>query len=102
MEVIATKEYAKRFYKSAAWRHCRNAYFKSKYGLCERCAGTGAIVHHVKYITPDNIHDPEITLNHDNLELLCATCHQHEHYQKHNPVAVGLTFDENGDLVRSE
>lgn len=94
------KPFAKKFYKSAAWRHCRNAYFKSKYGLCERCVEPGKIVHHIKYITPDNINNPEITLNHNNLELLCQACHNREHHERYSPIAVGLMFDDNGDLVK--
>ena len=94
------KPYAKKFYKSSAWRKCRQAYITSKYGLCERCADAGNIVHHKTYITPENINDPNITLNHKNLELLCATCHQHEHYKTNSAIAEGLAFDSNGDLVK--
>ena len=94
------KPYAKKFYRSKEWLRCRQSYIASKYGLCERCADVGKIVHHKRYITPENIHDPSITLNHANLELLCATCHQHEHYKKDSAIAEGLVFDSNGDLVR--
>ncbi|WML38694.1 HNH endonuclease [Neobacillus sp. OS1-2] len=94
------KDYAKKFYKSKAWKKCRTSYFASKYGLCERCAGPGKIVHHVKYITPENITDPNITLNHGNLELLCQDCHNKEHHERYNATAYGLMFDINGDLVR--
>ena len=94
------KPYAKKFYRSKEWLRCRQSYIASKYGLCERCADVGKIVHHKRYITPENIHDPSITLNHANLELLCATCHQHEHYKKDNAIAEGLMFDSNGDLIR--
>lgn len=53
-------------------------------GLCERCRKKGLIVpgeivHHKVYISPDNINDPAITLNPDNLELLCRDCHAEEH-----------------------
>ncbi|QNG60381.1 HNH endonuclease [Bacillus sp. PAMC26568] len=94
------KPYAKKFYKSAAWKKCRNSYFSSKYGLCERCAGTGKIVHHIKYITPENIDDPAITLSHSNLELLCQDCHNREHHEKNGVTAAGLHFDDEGNLVR--
>lgn len=94
------KEYAKQFYKSKEWRKCRAAFFTYRHGLCERCNGPGKIVHHKVYITPDNIQDPDVTLSFRNLELLCATCHQHEHFVKYSPVVEGLRFDENGDLVR--
>ncbi|MDT0163831.1 HNH endonuclease [Bacillus sp. AG4(2022)] len=93
------KPWAKKFYKSAAWRKCRNAYFKSKYGLCERCAEPGKIVHHKRYITPDTIDNPMITLNHDNLELLCQDCHNREHHSD-GITAEGLAFDSEGNLIK--
>jgi hypothetical protein len=93
------KPWAKRFYKSKAWRQCRDAYFASVHGLCERCGGVGKIVHHVDYLTPDNINDPSVTLNFDNLELLCQDCHNREHHGA-NAVGDGLAFDEDGNLVK--
>ena len=35
-------------------------------------------VHHKIPITPENVNNPQITLNWDNLELLCKTCHDQE------------------------
>ena len=72
--------FAAAFYHSMAWRRCRNAYMKSAGGLCELCLGKGlvepgVIVHHKIELTPDNIHDPNITLNPDNLQLVCRDCH---------------------------
>lgn len=95
------KEWAKHFYKSKAWRECRDAYFVSRHGLCERCGQPGKIVHHKIYLTPENIDDPDVTLNWDNLELLCQTCHNAEHHSG-DILPEGLRFDENGDLVRVE
>ncbi|HIE8455418.1 TPA: HNH endonuclease [Bacillus cereus] len=94
------KEYAKKFYKSTAWKKCRDSYFKFRHGLCERCTDPGKIVHHKNYITPENINDPEITLSFNNLELLCQDCHNREHHEKNSPVVEGVMFDENGDLIR--
>ena len=68
------KDWAKAFYKSAAWQDCRSAYIQSVFGLCERCGVPGAEVHHIIYLTPDNINDPYIALSWDNLELLCHEC----------------------------
>lgn len=93
------KPWAEKFYKSKAWRDCRDAYFTFKHGLCERCNGPGKIVHHKDYLTPQNINDPNVTLNFDNLELLCQECHNEEHLGTGATVR-GLKFDENGDLVR--
>ena len=78
------KEYAKEFYSSTEWKRCRDGYRKSVGGLCERCLKKGrytpgVIVHHLEHITPENISDPSITLNWENLELVCRDCHAIEH-----------------------
>ena len=92
------KPWAKHFYKSKAWRQCRDAFFVAKHGLCERCGGPGKIVHHKVWLTPENINDPSVTLNFKNLELLCQDCHNKEHHRG-GAVADGLMFDEDGNLV---
>lgn len=94
------KPFAEKFYKSKAWRKCRDAYFILMHGLCERCNGPGKIVHHTIELTPENINNPEITLNHDLLELLCQDCHNKEHHGNSDVVEDGLMFDENGNLVQ--
>lgn len=78
------KEYATQFYSSSAWQACRKAYAKSKGGLCEKCLlkglyTPGEIVHHKIHLTPENIELPEVTLNWNNLELVCRECHAVEH-----------------------
>lgn len=90
---------AKRFYRSKAWRDCRLSYISKVFGLCERCNRSGEIVHHKEYISMDNINDPEILLNHDNLELLCIDCHNKEHFRKHEPIREGFGFDVEGNLI---
>ncbi|MED4530925.1 HNH endonuclease [Metabacillus fastidiosus] len=94
------KDYAKKFYKFTAWRKCRASYFAYRHGLCERCTGPGKIVHHKKYITPENIDDPIITLSFSNLELLCQDCHNREHHERNSPVVEGVMFDSNRDLIQ--
>ena len=78
------EKFAHAFYVSGAWVKCRRAYAESVGGLCERCYRKGLIVpgtqvHHKVKLTPKNITNPEITLNWNNLELLCDECHQAEH-----------------------
>ena len=87
------------FYHSAAWRKLSRAFLLSKYYICERCGKPAEIAHHKRYITPVNIHNPEITLNPDNLEALCMACHNAEHFGTGGATAAGLTFNENGDIV---
>ena len=74
----------KAFYQSINWKRTRAAYRKSVGGLCERCKAKGLIVagdivHHKRYLTDDNLADPTIALDWDNLELLCMECHNREH-----------------------
>jgi len=95
-----SKAYARKFYNSAAWKKCRKSYFDYRHGLCERCQAPGKIVHHKTYITPRNINDTNITLNWNNLELVCQDCHNKEHHEKYSVTKPGLKFDENGRLVR--
>lgn len=78
------KGFAHDFYKSWAWIKCARAYKASKGGLCERCWKKGLIVpgeevHHRTRLTPENIQNPKIALNWENLELLCKDCHLEEH-----------------------
>lgn len=72
------------FYKTPSWIKTRNAYAASVGHLCERCLSygryePGEIVHHKIHLTPDNYNDPTISLNWDNLELLCRKCHAEMH-----------------------
>lgn len=74
------------FYSSIQWRKCREAYRKSKGNLCERCLKNGLIVpcdevHHKIRLTKENVNDPKISLNFENLEALCESCHDIEHEQ---------------------
>lgn len=78
------KDYAVRFYSSKAWKKTRMAYAKSKRNLCEICLAKGLykpgeIVHHKIHLSPDNINDPTVTLNWDNLQLVCRDCHADIH-----------------------
>lgn len=72
------------FYKTRRWKECREAYAKSKGGLCERCLMNGLytpgeIVHHKIRLNPETLNDPSVALCWDNLELLCRRCHGEEH-----------------------
>ena len=47
-----------------------------------------------------NVDDPNITLNHENLELLCQTCHNQEHFEKGGVTRHDVTFDDDGNLIQ--
>ena len=89
------------FYHSGAWAQCREAYRRYRGGLCERCLKNGLVkagedVHHKVRLTIDNINDPTVTLNFDNLELLCRECHAAEHSSKR------FTVDALGKVITDE
>lgn len=84
-----------KFYKTPQWRRCRNAYARIRNWVCERCLNRNVItytdtkeyykqfiVHHKIHLTDANINNLEISLNFKNLELLCITCHNQEHFLK--------------------
>lgn len=96
------KKWAESFYNSLKWRKCRKAFIAYRTtvdgGLCERChKEPGYIVHHKVYLTPNNIKDPDVTLNINNLEWLCHGCHDAEHLSR-----LRVRFDENGRVLPLE
>ena len=96
------KEYAKEFYKSRAWKNCRDSYLKSVGGLCEICAKYGKVtpaeeVHHIRHINEKNITDPNITLAWSNLCAVCRECHRREH-SKHK-TNQRYTIGDNGVVI---
>lgn len=98
------KEFAKIFYKSRSWRKCRKSYIEQRRavdgGLCEICRERlGYYVHHKVLLTPDNIDDPMIALNHNLLEYVCKPCHDREegHFLDRGPKEEKrYQFDANG------
>ena len=87
------------FYSSWAWRKCAKSYKDSVGGLCERCLQRGLItpadeVHHKIRLTQENVNKPEIALNWDNLQALCADCHRETHRKTKR-----WTVDENGNVT---
>ena len=87
------------FYSSGKWRKTRAAYIQSVFGECERCDQPGVQLHHKIHLNQENINDADITLNHYNLEYLCAECHR-KHHQIKPGYNNGLKFTENGDLIK--
>ena len=76
-----------RFYTTRAWRACRASVLKKNGGLCQLCLAKGIIepavhVHHKIPLTAENVNDPKIALNADNLMALCESCHQEQHRTK--------------------
>ena len=94
------QDYAKAFYKSQAWKNTRDAYAKSKGGLCEICLAAGMyvpgeIVHHKVHLSPENINDFSISLDWKNLQLVCRECHAAIHDKRRGR----YKFDAAGRLI---
>jgi 5-methylcytosine-specific restriction endonuclease McrA len=92
------REFARSFYKSTAWKKCRESYIAKVFGLCERCGSGGKIVHHKIYLNERNINEPSVTLAHENLELLCHCCHNQEHMISKKNIIKNYFFDEYGNM----
>ena len=104
--------FAKPFYRTMAWQKTRSFVLDRSHGLCERCLEKGEVkpadvVHHKVPLTPDNMTDPDISLNPDRLMALCHDCHTEEHRRlgigtmngpKVEEPRVG--FDSEGNVVR--
>ena len=99
------REFARKFYHSSDWQRCRERYIQLmpiyKRGLCEECYKNGKHVlgeelHHKIFLTPNNINDRNITLNHDNLIFLCRECHKKIHEKRKEREYI---FDDNGNLI---
>ena len=78
------KDWAEGFYKSKAWQSCREAAISRDRYLCQDCLQQGRIstaeeVHHIKPLTPENVTDPSISLNLENLVSVCRECHKARH-----------------------
>lgn len=102
-------EIAKKFYNSAKWRKLRKWYIEQPEitGLCERCLSSGRyeagiILDHIIEINIDNINNPDITLNPDNLQFLCLFHHNRKTFtnaDKEPTVTDGYYFDKHGQFV---
>lgn len=94
------REFATKFYKSQAWKNTRESYAKYRRHLCEDCLAKGLytpgeIVHHIINLTPENINDPNVTLNFNNLRLVCRRCHAEEHKHRERRYVI----DELGNVI---
>ena len=104
IEGYIMRDFAEGFYKSKAWQHTRESYFKKCGGLCENCLKKGIyrpaeIIHHKEHIEPWNIDNPEITLSFNNLIALCRQCHANEHRELYKKNSKRFVVNELGDII---
>ena len=86
------------FYRGRKWIKCRNGYMSSQHYICERCGSLATICHHKIWLNSENVNDPMVVFNWDNLEALCHDCHNKEHFQT-SATREDLKFDSNGKLI---
>ena len=89
-----------KFYRSDRWHDARRAVIRRANGRCEKCGAVGTEVHHIVHLTNDNVDDPKISINLDNLILLCKECHNKIHGRfEGNRI---YEFDKDGNLVKTD
>ncbi len=71
------REFSKAFYKTEAWKDVRDLILKRDRYRCQAagCYNPAEEVHHIEWLTAENINDISVTLNPDNLVSLCRDCH---------------------------
>lgn len=80
----------KSFYKSDEWVKFRQVVinermdFIKKVNYCSKCGKQivnkyDMIVHHINELTEQNVNDVTVSLNPDNVEIICFDCHNKEH-----------------------
>lgn len=97
---VIVQDWAKFFYKSKQWQRVRDYVMKRDQWLCQDCLKKGKYVpaeevHHIIPLQPENITDPSITLNENNLVALCRECHKARHGARERRYSV----DEYGRVI---
>jgi len=91
------QDFARWLYVSKAWRELRFNLIVEHGPVCQRCSkvviDTSKLVgHHKIALSPANIKDMDVTLNKDNIDLICSRCHDAAHkrygYNQHNVYIV--------------
>lgn len=93
------QDFAKSLYNSKGWIDLRINLIIDRGPVCEKCkkiiADTSKLIgHHKIKLTADNVINPLIALNPQNIELLCLDCHNAEpgHFSNLNSHTVYLIY----------
>lgn len=98
--ITMAREFAGSFYKRKEWVKTRE-YIMNKYNwICQSCDAPAKVVHHIVWLTPENIHDSAIAYGEENLIPLCVDCHAEVHNVQSNKKLTedNLIFDNQGNL----
>lgn len=93
-----------RFYQRKAWKSCKDSYIDKRRlidgGFCEICGyRLGEEVDHIIELNGDNVNNPDVALNHENLQYLCKECHNMKTFSDNDR---SVFFDENGEPIFKE
>jgi len=74
----------KSFYAHESWQQFRAAIIAERGPVCQKCKmvianSSDCILHHIKELTPENVRDYNISLNPENILIVCHGCHDKEH-----------------------
>lgn len=72
------REWQIKFYNSKRWKLLRDEVRQERHMRCDSCHRLikgKSICDHIIEVSPTNYEDERITLNKDNLQLLCIECH---------------------------
>ncbi len=74
----------KEFYWDSPWKAFRKRIVLERKNICEECGkhilkNKETIVHHIKELTMENVNDYNISLNPDNVKVVCQRCHNAIH-----------------------
>ena len=94
------KAFSDKLYHSRLWRAVRQEVLHRDLYTCRDCDGRAEEVHHIVELTPENINDPMIALNPDNLMSLCHNCHTKITKGSTGDIKEGYIFDEQGQVIR--
>lgn len=89
----------KSFYASEAWQKFRLVIISQRRLRCEHCGervvkAKELTLHHIKELTPENVHDTSISLNPDNVLLVHHECHNkiHKRFGRRPEKGVFIVF----------
>lgn len=98
------------FYRSKEWEEFRQIYLLNHEMVCVHCGEPivrkyDAILHHKEELTEDNVHDYNVSLNEDNIDLVHHHCHNKIHerfgaYSRHIYLVYGAPGSGKTTFVR--
>lgn len=88
----------KKFYDSKAWHAVRTQVRIEHHGVCDMCGCSASHVHHIIPLDDNNVSDCTVSLNPENLMLLCISCHNKVH-STNGSVRNDLMFDKDGNAI---